>query len=556
MPKRTGNSSVNSSIRENIAATNAGFGQLLQLQQASTEHLQTIRALTAEGVQLQRMTALEEMIVAQKSGKEEKVLNEIRDLFADIAKSLRESVTASIISAGGSSSSSNTSTALMATSKEDKNEKKQAEDQSNEILKNIEKNTRPRPISKAQGGEGDSGLGGWLTALAAGLGIVIGALKAQFKAISYFAKLLTPDFVIAKLQKGLTSFLSGLSMSYDLVKSAVSEKFSGVIKFFDGVVDAIKGAFSILKESAIGKVIGQISVGFGKVFQPFVEAFEVVKGLFSGPSSKLFDTIKGIFTSIGEHFSKFAGVFKSVATIAEKIFLPVTIVMTIWDTVKGAIEGFEKNGIVGGIAGAIKGFFNSLIFGPIDMIKDATAWVLGIFGFDEAKKTLESFNLEKMFSSFVDMLFSPVETFKKIMGKFNEFLGTFKGFTIPEFSFTIPVINKKVSIGPFKPFGEADKQSNDTTGSSAESTVGANNVQPLTSNSVAPSAATNVSNIVSSQSGVVSSMKENVGGAASNNVVAPTINNNMKQTQVAKVEAPVRSSDSSLDRYFSTRAVY
>ena len=554
MPKRTSNSSVNSSIRQNTAATNDGFSQLLQLQKASNEYLQTIQSTLAQGLVMQRVSAIEELIIAKETDKEEDLIREIKDILKDIAQSLKDSVTASIINAGGSPSSSNASTSLMATGKEDKNEKKMADDQRDELLKNIEKNTRLKQISKAKGGEGDGGLGGWLTALAAGLGIVVGALKAQFKAITYFAKLLTPDFVIAKIQKGLASFLSGLSMSYDLIKASITEKFSGVIKFFDGVVDAIKGAFSILKESAIGKVIGQIAGGISKAFEPFLDAFKVVRDLFSGPSGKLFETIKSIFTTIGEHFSKFAGVFKSVATIAEKILLPVTIVMTIWDTVKGAIEGFEKDGIVGGIAGAIKGFFNSLIFGPIDMIKDATAWVLGIFGFDEAKKTLESFSLEKMFSSFVDMIFSPVETFKKIMAKFNDFLSSFKGFTIPEFSFTIPVINKKVSIGPFKPFGEADKQSNDVSGSSAE-TVSSNNVKPLTSSSVAPSASTSTSNIIASQSGEVASMKESR-AVSSTTVVAPSVSNNMQQTQVAKIEAPVRTNDSSLDRYFSARAVY
>ena len=159
-----------------------------------------------------------------------------------------------------------------------------------------------------------------------------------------------------------------------------------------------------------------------------------------------------------------------------------------------------------------------------------------------------------MFSSFVDMIFSPVETFKKIMARFSEFLNTFKGFTIPEFSFTIPIINKKVSIGPFKPFGEAAAQSNDTTGGS--DTVSASNTsQQLTSSSVAASPSTGASNIIATQSGNVAAMKENQAGS-STTVVAPSVSNNMQQTQVARIEAPVRSNDSSLDRYFSARAVY
>lgn len=551
MPKRTSNSSVNSSIRQNTSATNQGFSQLLQLQQASNEHLATIRSTLGDALVLQRVTALEELIIAKETNKEEDLLREMRDSLKDIAQALKDSVTASIINAGGSASSSNASTALMATSKEDKNEKQRSEDAKDEVLKNIEKNTRPKEVSKAKGGD-DGGLGGWLGVFAAALGAVVGAMSAHIKSIKYFAQLgarlieaFTPDVVINKVRKALASFLAGVSMSYDLLKATITEKFSSVIKFFDNVIEGVKDAFKFIKESKFGKLIGNLISIIDSAAQPFVEMFKTVGGFFG--ESKW-------FKSIGEIFGKFAGTFKTFFTIAEKIFLPVTIIMTIWDTVKGAIEGFQKDGIVGGIAGAIKGLFNSLIFGPVDMIKDATAWILGIFGFDEAKKTLESFSLEKMFSDFVDMLFSPVETFKKIMGKFNDFLASFKGFTIPEFSFTIPVINKKVSIGPFKPFGEADKQTNDTTGSSAE-TVSASNVAPLNSSSVAQSSSTNTSNIVSTQSGNVAAMKETA-AVSSTTVVAPSVSNNMQQTQVARIEAPVRSNDSSLDRYFSARAVY
>lgn len=551
MPKRTSNSSVNSSIRQNTTATNEGFSQLLQLQKASNEYLQTIQSTLAQGLMMQRVSAIEELIIAKETGEEEQILGEIRDIMKDIAKSMKESVTASIINAGGSASSSNASTALIATGKEDKNEKKLADDQRDELLKNIEKNTRPKEVSKAKGGD-DSGLGGFLGVFAAALGAVAGAMSGYIKSIKYFATLgarlveaFAPDFLINKIRKTLASFLAGISMSYDLLKAAVTEKFASVIKFFDNVIEGVKAGFAFIKESKFGKLITNLISIIDSAAEPFVEAFKAISGFFG--ESKW-------FKSVAETFSKFAGTFKTFFTIAEKIFLPVTIIMTLWDTVKGAIEGFEKEGIAGGIAGAIKGFFNSLIFGPVDMIKDATAWVLGIFGFDEAKKKLESFNLEKMFSDFIDMLFSPVQTFNKIMAKFNDFLASFKGFTIPEFSFTIPFVNKKVSIGPFKPFGEADKQSNDTSGS-ASSTVGADNVKPLTSSSVAPAASTSTSNIVSSQSGAISSMKEG-GGSSMTTVVAPSVNNNMQQTQVAKIEAPVRSNDSSLDRYFSARAVY
>ena len=60
--KRTSNSSVNSSIRQNTEATNEGFTRLLELQQASNDQLQSIRDVLSQSLMAQRITALEEII--------------------------------------------------------------------------------------------------------------------------------------------------------------------------------------------------------------------------------------------------------------------------------------------------------------------------------------------------------------------------------------------------------------------------------------------------------------------------------------------------------------
>jgi hypothetical protein len=60
---------------------------------------------------------------------------------------------------------------------------------------------------------------------------------------------------------------------------------------------------------------------------------------------------------------------------------------------------------------------------------------------------------------------------------------------------------------------------------------------------------------VSNMSSQVGAMKEKA-AVASTNVVAPSVTNNVKQTQMAKIEAPVRTNESSLDRYFSSRLAY
>lgn len=65
----------------------------------------------------------------------------------------------------------------------------------------------------------------------------------------------------------------------------------------------------------------------------------------------------------------------------------------------------------------------------------------------------------------------------------------------------------------------------------------------------------NAGSKVSNMSGQVGAMKEQ-GSGGSNIVSAPTVNNNTKNTSIAKITTPVRTQESSVDRYFGGRAVY
>ena len=525
MPKRTGNSSVNSSIRQNTTATNEGFQQLLDLQSLSNDHLESIDS------------ALSGSLV---------------DAMKDIAKSLKKSSPS--LKSGDVENNSNASTAAVAKSKEDKTEGDAVQNKMMSLLEKIAENTGGMKTSakgaKVAGGGGDIGLGGLATALAVALGAIVGAFRGQLKAIQYFAEIFTPEKMIMSIRRTIASISAGIETQFTLIKSAISDKLSGVAKVFDSVIESVKSIFSVGKESKIGSFIKTLTEGVTKLFAPFVEAFTIVKDFMSGTASKAFTAIKDIFSTIGSKFGSFVGVFKGAAAIFEKLFLPLTIIMTVWDTVKGAMAGFEKDGIIGGISGAIKGFFNSLILGPADMIKDAIAWVAGIFGFDEAKKQLESFSFEKMFSDLIDTLFSVPKAVGNWIG---DMLNKLRNLEIPKFTYTIPVINKDISIGPFKPFSSipGGGEGSDTTGGSTYSSPSA---APNIAPSPTQSGAVTPSQAVAQSSGEVSAMKENKSSNVTSNVVAPSITNNTKQTQVAKIDAPIRTNDSSVDRYFSTRA--
>ena len=128
---------------------------------------------------------------------------------------------------------------------------------------------------------------------------------------------------------------------------------------------------------------------------------------------KIVGSIKDFFSGIGAYFDDFAKVFGAVSKIVTKIAFPLQIIMGLWDTVKGAMEGYEKEGIFGAIQGGITGLINGVFMSFFDLIKDGISWILGAIGFDDAEKFLDSFTFSDLFSSLMDKIFHPIRTLQE-----------------------------------------------------------------------------------------------------------------------------------------------
>tara|TARA_B100001057_G_scaffold251159_2_gene251394 strand:- start:6376 stop:8091 length:1716 start_codon:yes stop_codon:yes gene_type:complete len=349
------------------------------------------------------------------------------------------------------------------------------------------------------------------------VGSFIGLLAAQLKAIGMFAKLFTP----ARLQVQIRTMFKGLTGTVKGFGTTIKTGFSNLLK-------PLTGLFKGGAKGALGKT-PQVLKNFMNGLKPFGKAFaDMFKVLKTGMSSLasgggMLTKVMGFFKSIGRYIGTMLKAVSGVAKVASKVFLPLLIVITLFDTIKGAIKGFAEGGIIGGLMGAVKGLFNSLIFGPLDMVKGAVAWVLGLFGFDKAKEMLNSFSFASMFSKLIDgigaflqnildfmidIIMAPVrpimELFNSMMNMFTnaDGEGMFKNisdfffdliliipkfflnildavaglfgfdglkekvygmfdaimdnFGIPAFSFTIPLIGKKVSFDGFFPFRDDD----------------------------------------------------------------------------------------------------
>jgi hypothetical protein len=117
------------------------------------------------------------------------------------------------------------------------------------------------------------------------------------------------------------------------------------------------------------------------------------------------EKVSGIFGKIGGFLGEFGSTVGKVSGIVGKLFYPITIIMTAFDTIKGILDGYAEGGILGALEGGITAFFNSLIFAPLDLIKDMTSWVVGMLGFENAAEALDSFSFQDIFGMLVGGIF-------------------------------------------------------------------------------------------------------------------------------------------------------
>lgn len=291
------------------------------------------------------------------------------------------------------------------------------------LLKKIEENTRglgegdPRVVPDSAGTPIRSiGLIGVM--FAASLATMVGAIQGHIAAIKMFGSKMIPSSVI-----------KNLTQSMDATSKFFSDGVTKVKNFVKGIMD---GFIKMFKSDGLGKMSQMLIRGIDAIkdfFKPITEAMQYVK-TGGGFISNLMKTVRGGITSfmdffgrIGNFFGSFSKVFAGFAVVAKKIFLPLTIIMTLWDTVKGTFAGFEEDGIVGALTGAVKGFINSLIMAPLDMLKSAVSWIGGAFGFEQAEAYLDSFSFEEMFSGLMGGLTDAIMAIPEYIGEMVDWIG-------------------------------------------------------------------------------------------------------------------------------------
>ena len=124
----------------------------------------------------------------------------------------------------------------------------------------------------------------------------------------------------AFLVGGLVGVGSSISRLFNLI---VPKKVIGVFKtigsFISGKVASIGKFFG--KQKGVGKALGMVSTVMSKIRGVFSPLTKVISGLLANP-----------YVAKGFAFGKTLG----------KLFFPITVLMSAWEAIKGAMAGFHK----------------------------------------------------------------------------------------------------------------------------------------------------------------------------------------------------------------------
>ena len=251
-------------------------------------------------------------------------------------------------------------------------------------------------------------------ALAASIGTTIGIIQGQMTAIRVYFKAFFPSLVKAfddfklDMSKNLKSVVKGFDAIVNDFKIRAAFIRVAIEETFNDFAKNIKSKFSSGPSSRFSSIIASVNKAIDTLVQPFKVALTTIKAL-AGPGGEpgklvsIFKSITGWFGSLGAQIGKIAG-------IVGKIFAPIAIIMTAFETIKGAMDGYAEGGILGAFEGAITGFFTSLIAAPLDLLKNVVSWVAGALGFEKAAEVLDSFSFTDLFKQMIGSLFDGVSS--------------------------------------------------------------------------------------------------------------------------------------------------
>ena len=206
---------------------------------------------------------------------------------------------------------------------------------------------------------------------------------------------------------------------FDSIKAAI--KLLRIDRLFQPITRILDSAFG--KESKLAKMLDDVFVRIfvlyddyiAKPLQKFGNFLRRIGNFFimdniGGPVAKGAEAIGGFFKSIAQTFGRFVNLFRGIGRLVGRAIPFVGIILSIFDTVTGAIEGFQEQqgsllqkltaGLVGGFEGLVTGIFAI----PMDLLKDGVSWIAEKLGATDVAEYLDGFSFEDIVGKFFDGL--------------------------------------------------------------------------------------------------------------------------------------------------------
>jgi len=150
-------------------------------------------------------------------------------------------------------------------------------------------------------------------------------------------------------------------------------------------------------------------------------------GLLGGLMNSLmgFFGLTGFLATLKAFSGKLLKMFKLVGRFLGPLGVIITGIIGAFAAVEGFLKGYEENGLIGGIEGAVKGLIGELVAKPLDLVRELAAWLARQFGFAKVSAFLQSFSFVEIYDKLLTGLFDVVEvTVDFIKGIFTDPIGT------------------------------------------------------------------------------------------------------------------------------------
>jgi hypothetical protein len=273
-------------------------------------------------------------------------------------------------------------------------------------------------------------------------GLAVGFVKGLADSLKSLGKLLKLGFKPLRKLLKLDKLFGPMIMKIKGFFTSIGKRFMDIGKslkdLFKGVGVKIKNAFAPLTKG-IDKILKPLKGIFAPILKSFKSigsSFKSISDLFGGKGgvklAKIIDPIKNTVNSVMKTAPRFFKLASGIGRLVGRIFLPFTIIMSLFDAFKGATTEAEKqeggiNKFIAGFGGAISGILKGLIGMPLDLLKGGVAWILGKFGFKDAEAFLNSFSFSDLIGDIVmtpiNYLIGIVDNIKQIFQGEGSFIG-------------------------------------------------------------------------------------------------------------------------------------